>query len=139
MSKVRNFAEIAPNIGFSEFDFYDLYRSTFEKSELGRIKKLLPLHEMAENFGLVSKSLRPKLGRKSYFTAEGKVALMFLKMYTGLSCPKLTEILYIFFGIHTANVVQLADRIEQRAQLAASWNENMHMEKCFQGGTAPLS
>ena len=29
-------------------------------------------------------------------------------------------ILYIFFGIHTANVVQLADRIEQRAQLAAS-------------------
>ena len=31
---------------------------------------------------------------------------------------KLTEILYIFFGIHTANVVQLAERIEQRAQLA---------------------
>ena len=139
MSKVRNFAELAPNIGFSEFDFYDLYRSTFEKSELGRMKKLLPLHAMAENFGLVSKSLRPKLGRRSYFTPEGKVALMFLKMYTGLSCPKLTEILYIFFGIHTANVVQLADRIEQRAQLAASWNENMHMEKCFQGGTAPLS
>ena len=34
------------------------------------MKKLLPLHAMAENFGLVSKSLRPKLGRKSYFTAE---------------------------------------------------------------------
>ena len=50
--KVRNYAEIAPNIGFSEFDFYDLYRSTFEKSELGRMKKLLPLHAMAENFGL---------------------------------------------------------------------------------------
>lgn len=91
MSKVRNFAELAPNIGFSEFDFYDLYRSTFEKSELGRMKKQLPLHAMAENFGLVSKSMRPKLGRKSYFTPEGKVALMFLKMYTGLSCPKLME------------------------------------------------
>jgi len=52
---------------------------------------LLPLREMAENFGLVSKSMRPKLGRKSYFTPEGKVALMFLKMYTGLSCPKLME------------------------------------------------
>ena len=86
MSKVRNFAELAPNIGFSEFDFYDLYRSTFEKSELGRMKKLLPLHAMAENFGLVSKSLRPKLGRKAYFTAEGKVALMFLKMYTDATC-----------------------------------------------------
>lgn len=46
---------------------------------------------MADNFGLVRKSLRPKLGRKSYFTPEGKVALMFLKMYTGLSCPKLME------------------------------------------------
>ena len=30
---------------------------------------------------------------------------------------KRTEILYIFFGIHTAKVVQLADRIEQRACL----------------------
>ena len=33
---------------------------------------------------------------------------------------KRTEILYIFFGIHTANVVQLADRIEQRARLVAA-------------------
>lgn len=61
MSKVRNFAELAPNIGFSELDFYDLYRSTFEKSELGRIKKLLPLHAKVENLGLVRKSLSPKL------------------------------------------------------------------------------
>ena len=33
---------------------------------------------------------------------------------------KLTEILYIFFGIHTANVVKLADRIEHRAKLAVA-------------------
>ena len=33
---------------------------------------------------------------------------------------KRTENLYIFFGIHTANVVQLADRIEQRTRLAAA-------------------
>ena len=31
------------------------------------------------------------LHRKTYFTPEGKVALMFLKMYTGLSSPKLME------------------------------------------------
>ena len=91
MSKVRNFSEIAPNIAFPEFNFYELYYSTFEKSELGRIKKLLPLREMAENFGLVRKSMRPKLGRRSFFTPEEKVALMFLKMYTGLSCSKLLE------------------------------------------------
>ena len=91
MSKARYYSEIAPNIAFPEFNFYELYYSTFEKSELGRIKKLLPLREMAENFSLVRKSMRPKLGRKSFFTPEGKVALMFLKMYTGLSCPKLLE------------------------------------------------
>ena len=56
MSKVRNFSEIATTIAFPEFNFYDLYRSTFEKSELGRIKKLLPLREMEENFGLVGKA-----------------------------------------------------------------------------------
>ena len=33
--------------------------------------------------------MRPKLGRRSFFTPEGKVAQMFLKMHTGLSCPKL--------------------------------------------------
>ena len=63
--QVRNFAELAPNIGFSEFDFCDLYRSTFEKSELGRMKKLLPIHAMAENFGIARKSMRPRLGVKS--------------------------------------------------------------------------
>ena len=33
---------------------------------MGRRKKLLPLHAMAENFGLVSKSMRPCLGVKSF-------------------------------------------------------------------------
>ena len=91
MSKVRNFAGLHQSLPFTEFDFYENYRRSFEKSELGRMHKLLPLHEMAESLGLVSKSLRPKRGRKSYFTPEGKVALMFLKMYTELSAPKLLD------------------------------------------------
>ena len=91
MSKIRNFSKIAPNVAFPEFNFYELYYSTFEKSELGRKKKLLPLREMAENFGLVRKSMRPKLGRRSFFTPEGKGVQMFLKMYTGLSSPNLLE------------------------------------------------
>ena len=91
MSKIQNFAEITPNLPFTEFNFYELYRVTFENSELGRMKKILPLREMAESFGLVSKSMLPKRGRKSYFTPEGKVALMFLKMKTQMSFPKLME------------------------------------------------
>ena len=128
------------------------------------MKKLLPLHTMAENFGLVSKSMRPKLGVKAYVKpiVRGKekgIQTSFVKRGRPFSeekkgkdlvrqelarvratamegsfgtqkehydlrrvkaRTKLTEILYIFFGIHTANVVQLVDRIEQRAQLAAS-------------------
>ena len=75
MSKVRNFSEIAPNIAFPEFNFYELYYSTFEKSELGRIKKLLPLREMAENFGLVRKSMRPKLLDDIMMELAGKLKI----------------------------------------------------------------
>ena len=91
MTKIRNLTEITPNLPFSEFNFYERFRETFETSELGRLKKLLPLHLMAESFDLVSKSMMPKRGRKPYFTPEGKVALMFLKMKTQMSFPKLME------------------------------------------------
>ena len=55
------------------------------------MKHLLPLHEMAVNFGLVSNHPERKRGPKPFFSPEGKVALMFLKMYTQLSAPKLLE------------------------------------------------
>ena len=48
MSRVRNFSEIAPNITFPELIFYELYYSTFEKSELGRIKKLRIQEDVSE-------------------------------------------------------------------------------------------
>lgn len=48
MAKVQNFSEISPDLPFTEFDFYELYRRTFETSELGKIRKRLPLGEMAE-------------------------------------------------------------------------------------------
>ena len=71
----RNFAEITPNLPFTEYNFYEEFRGSFEKTELGRMKKILPLREMAESLKLVNKSMMPKRGRKSYFTPEGKVAL----------------------------------------------------------------
>ncbi len=57
------------------------------------MKKLLPLHEMAESLGLLSKSMMPKRGRKSYFTPDGKVALMFLKMKEELNETFTTNVL----------------------------------------------
>ena len=91
MAKIQQISEIAQSLPFSEYDFYDLYRRTFTWTELVRMKRLLPLHEMSLSLGLFRKPRHGARGRKSFFSPEGKVALMFLKMYTGLSAPKLME------------------------------------------------
>lgn len=64
-----------------------LYRPCFESSELGRLHRMFPFSAIAESFGLKAR----KSGRKSFFSPEGKVALMVLKSYTGLSDRKLVE------------------------------------------------
>ena len=91
MAKVQHISGITKRLPFEDLDFYDLFRVTFENSELGRMKRLLPLHEMAVNFGLVPDRHERKRGPKPFFSPEGKVALMFLKKYTQLSAPKLLE------------------------------------------------
>ena len=116
MAKIRNFAEIAPNLPFTEYNFYEEYRGAFEKTELGWMKKILPLHEMARSLGFVNASLRPKRGRRSYFTPEGKVALMFLKMKTQMSFPKLMVALY-------GNILYKPDVLRHRDRSGSSVDE----------------
>ena len=70
------------------------------------MKELLPQHAMAGIFEHVSKELamvRATAMEGSFGTQKEHYDLRRVKART-----KLTEILYIFFGIHTANVVQLA-------------------------------
>ena len=118
MAKVQKLSDIQQEIAFTEFDFYQRHVESFKASELGRIKSLLPLREMAILFGLIEerpKSIRAKRGRRSFFTPEGKVALAFLKMYTGLSAPNLMEALngnihyQIFCGIRISPENQLTN------------------------------
>ena len=72
MAKVQKLSELNQGFLFTEYDFYEDYRRTFENTVLGKMKKLLPLREMAENFGLVSKRRSPKRGPKPYFTRKGR-------------------------------------------------------------------
>ena len=118
MANIRHLSEIQQEIAFTEFDFYQRYAETFKTSELGRIKSLLPLGQMAISFNLMEERpmhKRVKRGRKPFFTPEGKVALAFLKMYTGLSAPKLMEALngnihyQIFCGIRISPENQLTN------------------------------
>ena len=72
---------------------------------------------MAISLGLIDekpKSLRTPRGRKSFFPPEGKVALAFLKIYTGLSAPKLDALngnihYQIFCGIRVSPEDQLTN------------------------------
>ena len=82
------------------------------------VKRGRPFGEKKKEKDLVRKELarvRETAMEGSFGTQKEHYDLRRVKART-----KRTEILYIFFGIHTANVVQLADRIEQRARLAAA-------------------
>ena len=147
MAKVQQISELTPSFAFTEFDFYKDYEDSFKKSALGRFHALLPLREMAVRFGLIDSVPRRKAGRKSYFSPEGRVALMFLKSYTGLSAPKLMEQLnanihyQIFCGIRISSadpltnykliddiILELSKRLKIQAQqesLAEAWKPYM--------------
>ena len=82
------------------------------------VKRGRPFGEKKKEKDLVRKELarvRATAMEGSFGTQKEHYDLRRVKART-----KRTVILYIFFGIHTANVVQLADRIEQRSSLAAA-------------------
>lgn len=87
MRKIQKISELEPTIGFSEFDFYHHYKESFRISDLGRIFQAIPFSALAASIGLKE----TKQGRGSYFSATGKLALMFLKSYTRFSDSQLIE------------------------------------------------
>ena len=90
--KLQKITDIQPTLPFTEYDFLKKYREGFAVSELGRIRALLPLKEMADELA----SHFPKKhsrGNTPMFPPDGEIALMFLKPYTGLSDDGLIEML----------------------------------------------
>lgn len=88
MSKVQQICEISSTLPlYQESELLSLYRSSFESSELGKLHRLFPFSSLASSFGLRDCAF----GRKSYFSAEGKIALMVLKSYTGFSDKRLIQ------------------------------------------------
>lgn len=85
MVKIHKLSDLTPSLGFSEFDFYSAYRSGFSSSELGGLFRAILFSSLASRLSLRDHPL----GRRGYFSPEGKLALMFLKSYTGLSDSRL--------------------------------------------------
>jgi Transposase domain (DUF772). len=87
MRKIQKLSELQPTIAFSEFDFYKNYEHSFQTSELGGLCRAIPFTALSRSLGLKD-SFK---GRKSYFSGAGKLALMFLKSYTGFSDSQLID------------------------------------------------
>jgi len=87
MHKIRKISDLEPTISFSEFDFYQSYQQSFSQSELGLLHRAIPFVDLVNSLGLQERSN----GRDSYFTPTGKLALMFLKSYTGFSDSQLID------------------------------------------------
>jgi hypothetical protein len=88
MSKLQRIFESTPEISFlSPQKEFSLYWDSFLSSELGKIYQGLPWKELIKNLRLKEQ----RNGRASKFSKQGKVALMFLKAYSGLSDRKLIE------------------------------------------------
>lgn len=102
--KLQKISEITATLPFTEFDFLQKYRESFAISELGRIYAQLPIKELAAEINNRMPAKKPQ-GNKPMFSAEGEIALMFLKPYTGMSDDGLVEMLngnihmQIFCGI----------------------------------------
>lgn len=88
MAKIRKIFGTTARINFNskEQDF-DLYWDSFKRSSLGKIYDIIPWEKLVNNFCLKEQ----KKGRRSIFSPQGKIALQFLKAYTGLSDKMLLE------------------------------------------------
>jgi hypothetical protein len=88
MIKIRRIFESTQEILFispqKEFSFH---WEKFLKSELGKIYQVIPWKALIKSL----KIKEPRNGRQAYFSPQGKLSLMFLKAYTGLSDRKLIE------------------------------------------------
>jgi len=88
MRKLQRIFETTPEISFiSPQKEFSLYWNKFSESELGKIYQVIPWKDLIKLLRLKE----PRQGRGAYFSPQGKLALMFLKAYTGLSDRKLVE------------------------------------------------
>lgn len=88
MSKLQRIFETTPEISFiSPQKEFSLYWNRFLGSELGKIYLSIPWKELIKSLKLKEQ----RKGRFALFSPQGKLALMFLKAYSGLSDRKLYE------------------------------------------------
>ena len=88
MRNLHRIFESTPEISFiSPQQEFSLYWNSFLESELGKIYQAIPWDQLIKSLKLKEK----RKGRKSLFSPQGKLALMFLKSYSGMSDHRLFQ------------------------------------------------
>lgn len=88
MAKIRRLFETSLTLNFEHpEDALDRYWTGFLQTDLGKIYQAIPWGELTKVFGLKDHHR----GRRSTFSPQGKLALMFLKHYANCSDQQLVE------------------------------------------------
>lgn len=85
--KIQRFNKIQKEFDFYPENNFQLFKERFYKSDLGKVYLATPWSDLIRDFRLKEK----KDGRPLNFPPQGRIALMFLKSYSGLSDKKLIE------------------------------------------------
>ena len=90
MTNLRKLSQSITQIDFeTPSDKFESYYQHFLSSNLGYLYQSIPWEALTKSFS--KKIKRKRIGRPSIFDFQGKLALMFLKSYTGYSDCKLIE------------------------------------------------
>jgi len=88
MMKVQRISGFQGSLNFnSPQEQFSRYYQRFEQSDLGKIHSAIPWNELVNALGLRSS----KKGPSTIFSPKGKIALMFLKNYSGCSDKRLID------------------------------------------------
>jgi len=130
--KVRRISEFQARIDFPNFDSnYKKHLDAFNSTSLGQIHSAIPWNNLVREFNIKVH----KKGPECIFSPKGKLALMFLKNYAGVSDYKLIEQLNgnIHYQIFCDLLLEPGTRIENfkivsqvRCELAGS----LKIESC---------
>jgi Transposase DDE domain len=116
VAKLLNIQNNILRIQFENVDQrFDIYYQSFLKTELGLIHQAIPWDDLCKIF---KKHLprKSKCGRTSYFSLQGKIALMFLKQYLMDSDAKIIArlnsdyVLQFFCGIYLRPEDEIKDK-----------------------------
>ena len=131
MAKIRRLFFFFFSLNFqAPQETLSLYWEGFLQTDLGRIYQAIPWQELIKAFGMK----QHQRGRRSTFSSQGKLALMFLKQYANCSDQQLVEQLsgnihyQLFCGVWIAPDQPLKDG-KQVSEIRCSLAKNLEIDQ----------